>query len=179
MVEAKKLISNREQENFIIRQIAFQSGKSDVTIYWFEVNDPNRPSHLVDSILWSKMCMIRIFHYDPPVPFEKVKASQEERYGKPEVKDFKESEVWDWYKKQVEPRVSYHPEHEYLWRKNGLTIMLYDWRNPESESGRSELTIRNDAVFKEFEGKIRERLELIEKDRVSKTEESAKQALSY
>ena len=176
---AKKLISKKDQEDFIIRQLAFNLGKSDVTIYWFEVNDPKRPSRFVDQIVWSKMCMVRIFHHDPPLSFPRVYASQEERFGVPATRDFKESAVWDWYKKQVEPRVSYHPEKEYLWRKGGMTVLLYDWRNPEAESGRSELLLRNEAVFNEFEGKISERIESVSKDKAVKTEESAKQALSY
>ncbi len=176
---AKKLLPKKDQEDFIIKQISFVQGKSDVTIYWFEVNDPKRPSRFVDSIIWSKMCMVRIFHYDPPLPFPRVYASQEERFGSPAVRELKESEVWDWYKKQVEPRVSYHPEKEFLWRKGGMTVLLYDWRNPEDPSGRSELEIRNDVVFKEFEDKIRERLETVAKDKAAKAEESAKKALAY
>lgn len=176
---ARKLLPKKDQNDFIIRQIAFSQGESDVTIYWFEVNDPTRPSRFVDRIVWSKMCMVRIFHHDPPVPFPRVYAAQEERFGKPATRELKDSDVWDWYKRKVEPRVSYHPEKEYLWRKGGLTVMLYDWRDPEAESGRNELAIRNDAVFKEFEDMISSRIEAVAREKAAKSEASAKQALSY
>lgn len=176
--EAKKLLPKKDQDDFIIKKMAFSQGKSDVTIYWFEINDPTRPSRFVDRVVWSKMCLARVFYYDPPLSFDRVRAAQEERFGQAQIKYLKEDNVWDWYKK-VDPRASYHPEKEYVWRKGALSVLLYDWRNPEEESGRSELEIRNDAVFKEFEGKIRERIESVAKEKAAKTEESASKALAY
>jgi hypothetical protein len=158
--------------------MAFKSGKSEITLYWFEINDPKRHSRFVDHVIWSKMCMVKVFFDDPPLSFPRVYASQEERYGKPETKNFTDSSLWDWFKKNVDPHVSYHPDKEFSWRKDGLTVALYDWKDPKAETGRSELLIRNDAIFKEFIEKIHARVAEIKKEKAGKDEQSAKQALS-
>ncbi len=178
LANAKKLLSQDEDKNFIVRKINFEAGKSEVVIYWFEINDPKRPSRFVDSVIWSKMCMVRIRYSDPPVAFSDVLASQTKRNGAaPEIRELKDSDLWKWYHKKVDPKESYHPEKEHKWRVNGLTALLYDWKDPEEKQGHSELILMNERVFEEFEGKVRERIELLRQQSSAKVEESKKQAL--
>jgi len=176
--KAKKLLSEDEAGNFIVRRISFDAGRSDVVVYWFEVNDPARPSRFVDSVIWSKMCMVRIVYYDPPISFNAVMDSQVKRNGsQPVVRELKESELWKWYKKQVDPKESYHPEKESKWQVNGLTVLLYDWKDPEEKQGHCELILVNEKVFSEFQGKVDSRIEYLLKEKAKKLEDAKSKAL--
>lgn len=177
--EAKGLLPDAERKNFIVRQLSFIQGGSRVCVYWLEVNRPDRPSKLVDEIVWSKMALVRTLYSNPPVTLEKVVEKQRAIYGEPRVKEFRSDDAWSWYLKKIDPKVWFVPKKESLWEKSGLTVMLYDWKDPKDPSGEIELIVRNERVFSEFKAKVADRVAKLKAESEAKAKADEANALAH
>jgi hypothetical protein len=149
---------------FIAREVRLNVAKTVVHIYWFELNDKNRPSKLIDKIIKSKLVIVRV-EFSSEYRLKRLMSGLEDRYGHYKITELEDTPYWKGYKKaEVYKQFSDFPKREYKWEKGNVCLKLYDWSGDDDDDVEiCELVKENKEAIEDIKKDINKEVAAMEK----------------